>query len=112
MTEEQLQVQCFQWHWNTYPNERRMLWHNNNNSWSKIAGNINKSRGVVAGVADFTLLVKGMAIMIELKVIGGKQSEEQIEFNKRCIERGIPYFIIFSFEEFKQLILKIYESQR
>ena len=110
MTEEQLQVKCFQWHWNTFPRERRMLWHNNNNAASLRDGAKNKARGVVAGVADFTLVTDGGVVFIELKLPGGKKSDEQKDFTSKAVTRGAGCFTIYSFEEFKQLINKIYGS--
>lgn len=109
MTEEQLQAQCFQWHWNNYHSERRMLHCNNNNSSDRIEGNKNKAVGVVAGVADMELTIDGGGtVFIEMKLPGKKQSEEQIDFMKKVRERGHIYIVIFSFEDFKNFIKKVY----
>jgi len=110
MTEEQLQCKCFQWHWNEYPNERRMLWHNNNNTSSALQGAKNKARGVVAGVADFTLVTDGGVVFIELKLPGERQKPEQQNFEVKVLMKGAKYYIVYSFEEFKTLIQKLYGS--
>lgn len=108
MTEEQIQAACFQWHWNTYPTERGMLHHNNNNSVNRIAGNRVKALGVVAGVSDFELIVPGYVIFIEMKTEFGKLSEDQQYFKERVIARGHIYIVIRSVDEFKNFIIKLY----
>lgn len=107
MTEEQLQVECFEWFWNNFQDQRRMLWHNNNNAHNAIAGNKNKARGVVKGVADFTLVASFMVVFIEIKIGTGKQSTEQVDFQNKVIQRGHQYHLIYSFVEFKNLIWRI-----
>lgn len=108
MTEEQLQVQCFQWHWNSYPNERQMLWHNNNNSSSVVEGNRNKARGVVKGVLDFSLITRSGMVYIEMKLPGEKLTPEQQTFWDKAVFRGCHCVICYSFEEFKKFINYIY----
>lgn len=44
----------------------------------------------------------GSAIMIELKNAKGKQSKEQIEWQKLLESQGFTYVVIRSLEEFKQ----------
>jgi len=111
--ELKLQAQCFQWHWNTFPNERYLLHANNNNSVNAIKGNQNRSIGVVAGVADMEYYRGGKVVFIELKRGNGRQSDKQREFQKRVEAEGIRYEIIRSLEEFKELIRAIQkESQR
>lgn len=108
MTEHQLQAECFQWHWNTYPAERQMLYHNNNNSVNSVAGNKMKAIGVVKGIADFTLVVDGAVWFIELKLQHGLQKPEQIDFQTKVMRHGHYYVIIRSPLDFKNLIRSIY----
>lgn len=106
MTEEQLQAQIFQFHWNNYPNERKRLFHVNNKAKNKIEGNQMKARGVVAGVSDLVYLAENRTIYIELKVEGGVQSNEQKEFEQQCKATGHEYHIVKSLEQFLQVIGK------
>lgn len=108
MNEQQLQAQCFQWHWNTYPEERGMLYHNNNNSVNKVVGNRMKAIGVVKGVSDFTLVLPNRVVFIEMKILNGRQSPDQNAFQLKAQERGHIYSIIRDFEDFKHLITTIY----
>jgi len=105
MTEEQLQSKCTTWFWNTYPEHRRMLFHVDNNSWNNVIGAKKKALGVCAGVSDLVLILSmGRIVFIETKIPGGKQSNEQLEFEKKLYDRNHLYFIYTSFEEFKNLI--------
>ena len=52
-----------------------------------------KKQGLLPGVADLVIVHEGMALFIELKTKRGRQSPEQIEFAKRCIECGSPYYL-------------------
>ena len=104
MTEEQLHSQCFIWHWNTFPWERGMLHHNNNNSHNRISGSKAKAMGVVAGVSDFEYVVENQVVFIEMKTPEGSLSKEQKEFRDNVMSRGHLYLIVRTFERFKQVI--------
>lgn len=103
MSEDQLQSNCFQWHWNNYPHERGMLFHVNQKARNPIEGNRMKAMGVVPGVSDMIYL-KG-PVFIEMKSQDGRQSPDQILFEGVVTKLGYRYVIVRSFEEFKQLIL-------
>lgn len=104
--ELKLQAVCSQWFWNTYPEHRRLLHCNMNNSHNAIAGNKAKAVGVVAGVADLEFVWYRM-YFIELKVGAGVQSPEQIDFQNKVENFSHVYLIIRSFQEFKTLICKL-----
>lgn len=104
MSEEQLQAQCYQWFWNSYPDERQMLFHVQQSAQNRIQGSRFKAIGVTKGVSDLVLLIKGQAIFIELKLEKGTQSPHQIEFESKVKERGFIYCMVRSIDEFKQLI--------
>jgi hypothetical protein len=104
MSEIQLQAACFQWFWNTYPDERGLLYMNYNNAKNKSHGAILKAIGMVAGVADLTLLTKSGAVFIELKTEIGKQSPMQKQWEAKVREYGYQYHVVRTLEEFKQLV--------
>ena len=109
MSEISMQSKCVQWYWNEFrfTSNKRMLHCNMNNSFNRIAGAIAKSLGVVSGVSDCEFIdYGGVTWYIEFKLPGGKQSPEQIEFQKEVEARGHKYIIIYSFEEFKSFIIK------
>lgn len=105
--ELKLQAKCFQWHWNTFPEERGLLHANNNNSQNAIKGMMNRSIGVVPGVADLEYAAPGgLMVFIEMKTPDGYQSKEQKEFQQRVEDRGHKYHLVRSEEEFQAIIYK------
>lgn len=106
MTHEQLVAECFQWHWNAFPEERRMLYGVNNNSYNKIEGNKNKAKGVVPGVLDFCYILPcfNTCAYLDAKVGKDTLSNEQIDFVNKCSKRGIKCFVFSSLEEFQKII--------
>lgn len=106
--EEILQSQCFQWHWNNYPKQRRMLFCVNNNSVNRIAGARMKAIGVVSGVSDMMLVSDEDVCFIELKVVRNGQSDNQKDFQVKVEAFGHRYEVVRTIDEFKTLILDIY----
>lgn len=106
--EEKLQAECFQWHWNTYPHLRKTLFHVQQKAKNKIEGAKFKAMGVVQGVSDLILVCPGKTVYIELKVEGGRQSKEQIDFQKIIEEYGCQeYYLVRSLEEFQQMVKQL-----
>lgn len=100
VTEDQLQAQIFQWHWNNRPNERGLLFHVNQKARNAIEGNRMKAMGVVAGVSDFIYLKPGgKPLLIELKIESGTQSDNQKDWQKFVEKAGYDYIIIRSLNE-------------
>ena len=104
LSEFKLQSQCFLYHWNNYPHERGRLFTVNNNSDNKIRAVINQSMGVVPGVADMMYLSDTGLIAIEFKTITGRQSEVQKRWQETIEAAGYRYYIIRSFEQFKETL--------
>jgi len=108
MSESKIQQECFMWFHNSFPELRMRLFMNYNNPPNKIQGAILKGMGLVAGVADMSLLVPdGKIAFIEFKTSEGRQSPKQIEFQTVCDKLGTPYHIARSLQDF-QNIIKIY----
>lgn len=101
MSEDQLQGQCFQWHWNTFPDQRGLLFHVNQKARNAIEGNRMKAMGVVPGVSDLIYL-RG-PLFIEMKTETGVQSKDQQRFQSLVESLGYRYVICRSFEQFQQL---------
>lgn len=103
-TEEQLQAECTQWFWETLQDHRRMIFHVDNNSVNAIVGARKRALGVVPGPSDLVFVLKGRVIFVELKTLTGIQTDEQIDFMNKVIERGHKYIIIRTFQAFKLLV--------
>jgi hypothetical protein len=104
LEEFKLQAQCFRYHWNERPQERGRLFTVNNNSGGKFEGAIMKAMGVVAGVADMMYLSDAGLIALEFKTPTGRQSPAQKEWQETIEAAGYRYYIIRSFEQFKETL--------
>lgn len=66
-----------------------------------------KAEGVLAGVADLTILLpQGKIIYIEMKVKGNRQTDNQKAFQQKAEALGYKYYVCYSFDEFKAIIEK------
>lgn len=117
-SELKMQAICFQWFHNTYPQYRKLLFRVKNemdNHPYKQKSDIfkqlaeNKATGVVDGAPDFMLLLR-RTCCIELKVAGGRQSDAQKEFEAKATSMGHLYFVVWTFEEFKELVISLLEK--
>lgn len=100
MTEHQLQQAIFVWHWNNRPQERGLLFMVQNTATDKRKGALLKGMGLVPGVSDLIYLRPNSSpIFIELKTPTGKQSPEQIKWQRTIEANGYEYKIIRSLDE-------------
>lgn len=102
--ELKMQAEFFQWHWNSFPEERGMLHANNNNSENRIKGSFNMAIGVVPGVSDMEYLTDGTVVFMEWKTQNGVQSEAQKKFQAKVEAEGFEYVIFRSVEQGKQFV--------
>jgi hypothetical protein len=63
-----------------------------------------KAMGLLRGVSDLILLSEHGCFFIEVKTDSGKQSEEQIKFQKAIETLGFTYHLVRSLEDFKQIV--------
>lgn len=106
--EDNLQKACVTWFRLQYPHHRQMLFAvpNGGNRNAREAARL-KAQGVTAGVSDLILLVsssKHNSLCIELKIGKGKQSLNQIEWEKSAISHGNAYVICRTIDEFIEII--------
>lgn len=109
--EGRIQAACVQWLRNTHPETRGLFFHVPNelnfSGNNAIQGAQLKALGLVRGVADTILLVPCggyHALCVEFKTEKGRQSAEQIEWQKTVEREGYRYVVCRSLEEFKDLI--------
>jgi len=104
MTEIQLQSSSFVKLWNERPDLRGRIFAINNNSVNRIKGAMNRSMGVMPGVADMAYLIQGSIVWIEWKTETGRQSPEQKSFEQLVTRLGMRYYIVRSEVEFLEVI--------
>lgn len=110
MTEARLQQECYMWFHNTYISHRGLFFRIKNEDHNRITGARNKATGVVPGVADSCLLIPhsnsyqfGGTVFIEFKSEKGKQSINQINWQRTVETVGCMYYIIRTKQEFIEL---------
>lgn len=101
-----IQFSCVEWFKNNYclkhhkprydifsvPNEA--TWLNNNF----------KALGVRKGVSDLVVVLSGKVLFIEMKDGSNTQSKEQIDFEELVTKLNHQYHVIYSLEQFQNLI--------
>jgi hypothetical protein len=75
-----------------------------NNPKSARQGKQLKDIGLMAGVADNVLINKSKMYFFEFKTPKGRQSPEQMYFQRRCEVCGVDYHVIRSIDEFISII--------
>lgn len=58
-----------------------------------VTGAMLKAEGATAGVSDLIILLPKKPVFVEVKTKNGRQSENQIEFQKRVERLGFEYYI-------------------
>lgn len=113
MKEEKLQSICFRWFNNEHPNLRGCMWHVPNGGSRDMREAVKlKATGVIAGVWDLHFIHNGKLHIIEMKVGKGKLSKEQIWWESQVTKQGaISHPPVYNFEDFKNLINKIFLSE-
>ncbi len=98
-----LQYRCWQWVQKTHPG--LLIFHVANERKGSVGAAVHfKRMGVRPGVADFLAFPHGRAIAIELKDDDGKQSADQVKFERRWKTAGNTYLVVRTLEEFQGVI--------
>jgi len=93
--------------WNKRPELRGRVFAINNNSQNSIKGALNKSMGVLPGVADMAFIrPNGKILWIEWKTPTGSQSKQQLEWQQIVSQLGHEYVVVRSEQEFLSVIEK------
>ena len=102
-TEDQLQAQCYQWAFNTYPTIRGLLFSiPNGGHRNQIEAMKMKATGLTPGIPDMVLI--SPIIAFEFKTAIGKLSPAQEKIHSRWETAGVRVEIIRDFETFKKII--------
>lgn len=102
--ESTLQTQCVKWFRYQYPHLVIYAVPNGGSRNVREAQRL-KSEGVLAGVADLTILLpEGKSLYIEMKVKGNRQTPNQKEFQQKAEALGHKYYVCYSFEDFEKVV--------
>lgn len=126
-SESKLQSECYIWFNNTYclkNHNPRLIWFLVPNEIASVVGGVFQSMGVsnniitkavsmivdgmkrigfLAGVSDNIILAdNGRTFLVEFKLPGNNQQQNQVEFQQRAESLGHTYIVIKSLEQFKE----------
>lgn len=106
LTESRIQSDIFLHHWNTYPDQRGLLFMVHNTPRNAQDGARLKAMGMVAGVSDLLFLApNGKVFAIEIKTGSGKQQPVQKEWQRKVESIGVRYVIVRSVGDFERLVM-------
>ena len=105
--EAQIQATCVEWF--RYHYQQYILFSVPNESAYKRSSYFS-SLGMLNGVSDTVIVFPNTVIFVEFKAEKGKQRPEQKAFEDKVSSLGYSYYIIRSFEEFKDLIYEDTDS--
>lgn len=108
--EHKIQSTCFIWHNNTFPEYRGLLFHVNNKAKNAFEGNKMKALGSVSGIPDLIYIFEGKVYGIEMKTENGVLQPQQKMIHKLWENHKIDVFVCRSFDQFKEIILKIHNT--
>lgn len=107
-SESKIQQEIYRYYWNNFclPNKepREIIYHIPNEG--KGNGRL-ISVGLYPGASDLVFTYKGQHYYCEVKDLTGKQSTNQIKFQKHVIQSGYKYFVVRSLGEFQMELRKI-----
>ena len=107
MTEDQIQIQFFQWLELNYPDEVRFVFHITNGGYRNKAEAMKLKRmGVRPGVADIYCM--HLHLFIELKTTEGRVSKSQYDFKLECDKTGHSWEVVHGLIE----LIKIFKKYR
>lgn len=106
-SESKIQAEIVAWYHNNFclpiHTPRQLILHVPNQGQFKLI-NI----GVYPGASDLIIVHNKKIYMIEVKEPDkGRQSDSQIKFEAHCLQSCIPYFIVYSLDDFKKIIFAL-----
>lgn len=107
--ESDIQVACVSWFRMAYPEYLCFSVPNGGSRNAIEAANL-KREGALAGVADLIVAIQGKVIFIEMKASKGRQSQNQLDFEKKVKLLGFEYVICRSLMEFISIIENIIKT--
>lgn len=97
INERELQHQCVEWFRGNYP-DYIIMSVPNEAAHKRI--NWFTYTGLLRGAADLVLVLPGKVVFVEMKTRYGKQSDEQVEFERKCLSLGVEYRLCRNLDDF------------
>jgi hypothetical protein len=108
--ESKIQSDCHVWLWSTHPQTRRLCYAIPNGGSRDIREAVAlKAQGVVAGMPDYHVAIKGnlgLTLYVEFKRPGEVPRPEQIKVHEQLTAAGHAVYVIDNEADFKKTVLE------
>lgn len=101
MKERDIQHECVEWFRENHP---QLIIYSVPNEAAHKRINWFTYTGLLRGAPDLVLALPGKVVLVEMKTRYGKQSDEQVEFERKCLSLGIAYHVCRSLEQFVEVV--------
>lgn len=105
-SEARIQQEIVIWYTNNYclkhHSPREIIFHVANEGQHRLV-----PIGLLAGVSDLIFTFRGQVYFCEVKRPNQTQRPKQIEFEERITNLGFQYFLVYSLDDFKNIVLHL-----
>lgn len=107
-SEAHQQAACFEWFCRTFPAQRPMMFCIYNNPPNAVVAGMLKSMGMRRGVSDMCYFAPRRELhWIEQKLVGERQSSDQVQFQGMVEQWGFKYHLNYSLAQFQEIVLNL-----
>jgi hypothetical protein len=114
ISENSIQSECVRWFNNNYclknHENRAIIFSVPNESMMSQQRLVNS--GLLRGVSDTIIVLKGKVLFVEFKTPTGYQNEFQKDFQSRVELLGFKYYVVRSLEQFQSIIIKANDKEK
>ena len=103
-SESKIQSEIIIWFRNANLGTNNLIWSVPNESSNAKEQMYKKSMGLLTGVSDLMCVYNGQLLFIEVKIPTGKQSDKQLDFERKIKANGYEYVVVRSLEQFQWII--------
>lgn len=107
-TEQQIQQEMIVWFRNNYQRkgiDKGVIFSVPNERSGYLQMKVLLATGLLSGVSDLIVVLKGRVLFIEVKNLIGKQSDNQKKFQFQVETLGFRYYLVRNLDDFKKAIL-------
>lgn len=106
-SESKIQSEIFLWFRNENLGTNNIIFSVPNEGSNAKEQMYKKSMGMLSGVSDLICIYNSQLLFVECKDEKGKQSDKQLDFERKVKSNGFEYVVVRSLEQFKWIISQL-----
>lgn len=111
-TEAKIQQEIVVYFRNNYQNKKKgLIFSIPNEREGYLQMRVLIQTGLLSGVSDLIVVLPSKVLFVEVKTTTGKQSKNQIKFQKEVTDLGFEYHLVRSLDDFKKIVLYLQLKQ-